>query len=579
MNKIGIRSEEKHWDSRVTISPDSIKSLPDSITLYFQNDGERKLPFKKRVYTNEEILEAGKAGGAKTEIVNTLKGCDVIIGTKEIKEAYLKIDDKTFHQLKEILGSLSVPIPELVLNKRRSLIQLVDFISEEQKSCLLQLTTNTSVEQIISQLLEEHNNLLEEGKSYVFFSHTHKGQSYNMRMLQEFIDKKCTLIDYELMRNGLGPGSARTVSYGNWAGTIGVLDTLWAFGEHLYLKTKADTPFRQIRSHKYFDPEKCEYRGIDIMKTLFSEIAGFISQGGLSFPLIVGITGFKGKVGSGALEVLENWGLPIEILDAEQFIAGSEENLNLSPQKIYLLKLEYQHLYRPKTEINIKDPNIRKLVKSGKGSLLQSNMDKIFPRLNIFLNCIVWSAGAPRILTNSLLKRVYENRQILKLPILPVIGDISCDPNGSIQCCRDTYPNRPVYVWAPEKSEEPILPVTDLKKEPPSYKYFDLSLDGFVVMAVTNLPCEIPREASMHFSRDFCSKRPELNGKSYLECLAEIDFKASWQENKMPEALKNSVILYKGKFNSENPQLYLKDICLSMIKNDIIKPEQILGMG
>lgn len=573
MNKIGIRSEEKHWDSRVTISPDNINNLPESITLYFQNDGERKLPFKNRVFSNSEILEAGESGGAKTQIASSLKGCDVIIGTKEIKEAYLKIDETQFRFLTEILQNTKTPFPELVLNKRRSLAQLTDFLSKEQKVNLLNLTENTPVEKLIKQLLTEQNNLIEQGKTYVFFSHTHKGQSYNMRMLQEFINKKCTLIDYELMRDG---ASARTVSYGNWAGTIGVLDTLWAFGEHLYLKTQTDTPFRKIRDSEYFDPIKCEYRSIELMKRLFSQIAEEIKQGALPFPLTIGITGFKGKVGNGALEALENWGLPIEILDADDFIEGASVTFEFSSKKIYLLKLEYQHLYRAKSDLNIEKIDIRQFIKSGKGSMLQSNMDKVFPRLNIFLNCIVWNTDSPRILTNSLLKRIFEKRHSLQHPVLPVIGDITCDPNGSIQCCRDTYPNSPVYVWSPGKSEEPILPDTDLKKVPPSYKYFDLNLDGFVVMAVTNLPCEIPRESSMHFSRDFCTKRTELNNKSYLECLAEANFNVEMEHSGLPEALKNAVILYKGKFNSQNKQLFLKDICLAMIKNEILQPEQIL---
>ncbi len=576
MNKIGIRSEEKHWDSRVTISPDNITNLPESITLYFQNEDVRKLPFKNRVFSNSEILEAGKSGGAKTQIVPSLEGCDVIIGTKEIKESYLKIDETQFQFLTEILQNAKIPFPELVLNKKRSLVQLTDFLSEEQKASLLNLTENTPVENLMKQLLTEQSNLIEQGKSYVFFSHTHKGQSYNMRMLQELINKKCTLIDYELMRDGTDAGSARTVSYGNWAGIIGILDTLWAFGEHLYLKTQTDTPFRKIRDSEYFDLKKCEYRSIKLLKQLFSQIGQEIKQGASPFPLTIGITGFKGKVGKGALEVLENWGLPIEILDAVDFIEGASERFEFSSNKIYLLKLEYQHLYRPKSALNLKNPDIRQIIKEGKGGLLRSNMDKVFPQLNIFLNCIVWNADSPRILSNSLLKTIFEKRQSRSNPILPVIGDISCDPNGSIQCCRDTYSNSPVYVWCPENSDEPILPDTDLKKLPSSYKYFDLKLDGFVVMAVTNLPCEVPREASLTFSRDFCTRRPELNNKSYVECLAEADFKSDLAHSRLPEALKNAVILYKGKFNSQNKQLFLKDISRALIKNKLIHSEHIL---
>ncbi len=266
-------------------------------------------------------------------------------------------------------------------------------------------------------------------------------------------------------------------------------------------------------------------------------------------------------------------------VDADQFLNPEfRDSYVFEPDRIYLIKLHYHHLYRPKAGSDISDSEIRTTLKSGKGFLLESNLDKYFLSLTIFLNCISWNKECPRLLTNAFLKKAFDLRHERGLKVLPVIGDITCDPNGSIQCCRDTYPDRPVYMWIPEQSEEPILPDFDIKSVGDDFEYFDLSRDGFVLMTVTNLPCEIPRDASAQFSRDFCKKRADLGGKSYLECLAEADFERSFADCGLPPAMKDAVILYKGRFNPTNPQVLFKEICLALIETGVIRTEQVLPM-
>jgi alpha-aminoadipic semialdehyde synthase len=60
----------------------------------------------------------------------------------------------------------------------------------------------------------------------MFFSHTHKGQPYNMPMLQNILDKKITLLDYELLKDGSG----RLVQFSKFAGYAGMIDGLHALG-------------------------------------------------------------------------------------------------------------------------------------------------------------------------------------------------------------------------------------------------------------------------------------------------------------------------------------------------------------
>ncbi|MBT8448445.1 MAG: alanine dehydrogenase, partial [Gammaproteobacteria bacterium] len=67
---------------------------------------------------------------------------------------------------------------------------------------------------------------------HLCFSHTIKGQDYNMPLLQKFIDQRATLIDYELMTNEQG---MRTIAFGRYAGIAGAIDTLWLYVKKLRL--------------------------------------------------------------------------------------------------------------------------------------------------------------------------------------------------------------------------------------------------------------------------------------------------------------------------------------------------------
>lgn len=88
MNYIGIRSEDKDWESRVSLSPENIPSLPKQITVVIQEDGERILPFKPRVFSNGEYLSAGSAGGAATQVLIQISLYDFLFEHK--KETLLR---------------------------------------------------------------------------------------------------------------------------------------------------------------------------------------------------------------------------------------------------------------------------------------------------------------------------------------------------------------------------------------------------------------------------------------------------------------------------------------------------------
>ena len=68
------------------------------------------------------------------------------------------------------------------------------------------------------------------GKIYLFFSHTTKGQAYNMPMLRRLMELGCTLIDYERITD---ERDKRLIFFGRHAGYAGMIDTLWALGRRL----------------------------------------------------------------------------------------------------------------------------------------------------------------------------------------------------------------------------------------------------------------------------------------------------------------------------------------------------------
>ena len=103
------------------------------------------------------------------------------------------------------------------------------------------------------------------------------------------------------------------------------------------------------------------------------------------------------------------------------------------------------------------------------------------------------------------------------------MGDISCDVNGSLACTvQETVPGHPVYVYNPETEEAK----------------FGFEGPGIPVMAVSNLPCELPLEASAAFSDVLVD---------YIPVLSQMDLSRPFSTCALPDELKRAVILWGGK--------------------------------
>ncbi|MCK4392944.1 hypothetical protein KAX17_08570, partial [Candidatus Bipolaricaulota bacterium] len=169
------------------------------------------------------------------------------------------------------------------------------FTDEEYRQLGIEVAEDLSSCPIIVGIKEIPIPVLEKGKTYVFFSHTIKGQSYNMAMLSRMLELRCTLIDYEKVTDEDG---RRLIFFGNYAGLAGMIDTLWAFGKRL--------AWEGIPNFFEGVNRALDYRDLAAAKEAIRRVGERIADTGLPeaiTPLVVGFAGY-GNVSRGAQEIL-----------------------------------------------------------------------------------------------------------------------------------------------------------------------------------------------------------------------------------------------------------------------------------
>jgi len=148
----------------------------------------------------------------------------------------------------------------------------------------------------------------------------------------------------------------------------------------------------------------------------------------------------------------------------------------------------------------------------------RSIFERYLPHLSVLVNGIYWEPIYPRLLTKQTARKIYTKGR----PRLRVIGDISCDVEGAIECTvKATEPDNPVYVYEPV-ADRAISGVEG---------------DGPVIMAVDILPSELPRGASTYFSGVL---------KPYIPAIARADFSRGFDGCRLPPPIKRAVIVYRG---------------------------------
>jgi len=348
----------------------------------------------------------------------------------------------------------------------------------------------------------------EPDKTYVFFAHVIKGQPYNMPMLRRLLELGCTLIDYERV---VDEQNRRLIFFGWHAGVAGMIDTFWALGQRLSGEGIAN-PFFSLR-------QTLTYHDLDEARAALALVRDRIETGGLPeelCPLTVGVAGY-GNVSRGAQEMLDL--LPVIEIEPEELPALADRG-DLSRHHLYKIVFKEWHTVEPASRdqaFDLQDFYARP-------EKYRGVFEQYVPHLSVLVNAIYWTQRYPRLVTKASLKELFTSQSA---PRLRVIGDISCDVEGAIECTvKATEPGDPIYVYNPISEE-----VTDGHEGP-----------GIVIMAVEILPAELPREASADFSRVLAP---------FIPAIAHCDYTAPFEECTLPPEIKRAVIAYQGQLTPE----------------------------
>ncbi len=294
------------------------------------------------------------------------------------------------------------------------------------------------------------------GKTYLFFSHTKKKQPHNQPLLRAVLDKQVTLVDYECLEHEDGQ---RIIGFGFFAGVVGAHNGMMAYGNRTGL-FKLDRVYKQ-RSfreliHNYF---------------------------GLRLPNVkIAVTG-SGRVAHGILEIMNLMG--IHEVEPDEYLKRRFS------YPVYT-QLKGGDLYQHKETGNY--------VRLDFHEHPQNYTCKFLPyaeQTDILMNGVYWDKGVPRLFEK-------ENAQSENF-IIQTIADITDDANGSV----------PVNM-GDQTIEEPVYGIDKLTLEKTA-PYLKNSID---IMAVGNLPNELPRDASRYFGEQLIKHVLEdlvSNGSAIIE--------------------------------------------------------------
>lgn len=272
-------------------------------------------------------------------------------------------------------------------------------------------------------------------KTYFFFSHTIKEQEYNRDLLLKMISLNISMIDYEVLKSSNGN---RLLGFGRFAGIVGAYNAFLTYG---------------LKSKKY--SLKPAYKCIDRI-----EMEQELSNIKLNSERFI-ITG-KGRVGLGILEIFN-------LLDIKEI------------SKVDFLTKTFD--YPVFVSLDTMDYNIRKDNLSGdfnhfikNPSLYNSSFMKFVKNSDVFIAGHYYGSGSPFLFNRNDVKSFDFN--------LSVVADVSCDIDGPVATTiRPSTISKPIYGYNPETEKE-----DDFLKE-----------NVIAVMAVDNLPCELPKDSSEDF--------------------------------------------------------------------------------
>ncbi len=359
---------------------------------------------------------------------------------------------------------------------------------------------------VIFGVKEMPESFFEAEKTYVFFAHVVKGQPYNMAMLHRMMELKCNLIEYEKVVDEQGK---RLIFFGRYAGMAGMINSLWALGLRLKEAGYSSKLLKLKQAHHYHSLKEA--------KDDISAIGQLIAENGIPRelrPFVIGFTGY-GNVSQGAQEIIGL--LPVkEISPAKLLELHRRKKLpdNIIYKVIFKEEDLFEHVHNEPFELHDYYANPQNY---------RSKFEKFIPFLSMLVNCVYWDKRYPRLVTKDYLKKLFAGDN----PRLTVIGDISCDVEGSVECTlQPTEIDDPVFIYNPE-TEQISMGV----KGP-----------GILVMAVDILPAELPRDSSDGFADVLVN---------FVKPIADADFNEHFDDLDLPKPIKKALILHKGELTPE----------------------------
>jgi saccharopine dehydrogenase (NAD+, L-lysine forming) len=349
-------------------------------------------------------------------------------------------------------------------------------------------------------------DFFEPHKTYVFFSHVIKGQPYNMPMLKRMMELKCNLIDYEKVIDEQGK---RLIFFGRYAGLAGMINSLWALG----LRLKDYGYKSKLASLK----QAKDYASLREAKEAISIVGQQVAEEGIPSelrPYVVAFTGY-GNVSQGAQEIL-GW-LPVKEITPEKLL-GLHKRKKLPDNLIYKVVFKEEDMVE-----RIDGSSFDLIDYYTHPEKYKSKFDRYLPYISMLVNCVYWDPKYPRLVTKKDVKKLMASGR----PKLTVIGDITCDVEGSIECTlKPATIEKPLYIYDPESDS-----ISDGHKE-----------EGMLMMAVDILPAELPKDASESFGDVLVN---------FVKPIADADFSEIFEDLELPRAIKKGLILHNGELTPE----------------------------
>ena len=313
------------------------------------------------------------------------------------------------------------------------------FSDAEYQNLGIEVTDDLSDCEVLFGVKEVPVEALIPNKKYFFFSHTIKKQPYNQKLLQAVLEKNIELYDHETI---VDAANKRLIGFGRYAGIVGAYNAIRAFG---------------IKFELFKMPKASALKGRDV---LVQQVKRQIIP-----PIKIVVTG-TGKVGSGVKEML--LAMKIKEVSVENFLTKKFTQ----PVFTQIDVLEYNKRMDGQkfdTKDFYKNP-----------SEYESDFERFTKVADIYISGHFHANVAPQILSQKMLQA--------SDCAIKIVADVSCDVNGPIACTlRASTIEEPLYGYLPSENKEVDV----------------FHPAAIVVMAVDNLPCELPKDASEGFGEMF----------------------------------------------------------------------------